>query len=165
MPGRSPPSLPHPPNTDTPAPHRFSTAGSNPSNPSCRIRPDQQDQNAPAGHTDDAGSDSFAGMPLFVLHVQCCLSRQFFHLERPLLLWAHTFDYDDDSDDDDDVDYAKCQCVLVGHAPDASHPLYWLHESSAEKIEDLISSVISYFDASQASKAKSYRSFRFEAFV
>jgi NAD(P)-dependent dehydrogenase (short-subunit alcohol dehydrogenase family) len=34
-------------------------------------------------------------------------------------------------------------------------PLCWLHVSSAEKIEGLISSVTSYFDASQASKAKS----------
>jgi hypothetical protein len=46
-----------------------------------------------------------------------------------------------------------------GHAVAPSTPvqdyLCWLHESSAEKIEGLISSVTSSFDASQASKAKS----------
>ena len=33
--------------------------------------------------------------------------------------------------------------------------LCWLHESSVEKREGLISSVTSYFDASQAREAKS----------
>lgn len=47
---------------------------------------------------------------------------------------------------------------------DIDRGLCWLHEPSAEKREGLISSVTSYyFDASQASKAKSCRSFRFEA--
>lgn len=49
--------------------------------------------------------------------------------------------------------------IQLSQMHNASFQVCWLHESSAEKREGLISSVTSYFDASQASKARVMKKF------
>src|SRR5579864_8650644 len=68
---------------DSPAPHRSSSAGSNPSNLTCRTTLDRQGQNVPSVPGDDAGSVS-------------CLSHQDTRSASHLFVSAHLIDDADD---------------------------------------------------------------------
>src|SRR5258707_5924 len=77
------------------APHQFSSAGSNPSNPSGRTTPDPWDQNAPSVLVDGAGNDLFVERLHFALPLRSGLLHKETCPERPPVGLKRATDYTD----------------------------------------------------------------------